>query len=242
MWGFKERQFYRFSEVINGCGISETGLDNCILSGLIRVHTWLFPTCVYQVKEVQSGTQVLWQTQESTTEGYIAVEVNDYRRMLQKGQANIRSFYKGEDKYCLHCHAPDIEVRLDDLVILASEKDKLDQYLEQQSRADHAIGMLSPAVRKSETSFDKDFRHVTFRGRKFTFGVMQALIVQKLYEAAVAGDPWLHGKQLLQDVGSESFNLRSIFSRQLFWRELITSNGRGLYRLHEDFPTSPHAQ
>lgn len=239
MWGFKDRQFYRFSEVINGCGISETGLDNCILSGLIRVHTWLFPACVFQIEKMQNGTHVVWQTVESTTEGYVAVEPNDYRRMLQKGMVGIRSFSKDDDKYCLRCHTPDVEVRLEDLVILASEKEKLDQYMEQQSRADHAIGMLSPAGKKADTTFDRAFRQVNFRGKKFTFGVMQSLIVRKLYEAAVAGDPWLHGKQLLQDVGSESFNLRSIFSRQLNWRDLIISNGRGQYRLHEDFPVPP---
>lgn len=242
MWGFKERQFYRFSEVINGCGISETGLDNCILSGLINVHVWVFPTCVHLVKQVQHGSQLLWQTQEAIVEGYVALESNDYRLLLQRRQTGMSSFTQNGEKYCVRCHAPPIEIRWEDLVILTSEKEKLDQYLKQQAKADHTIGMLSPVGKKADTTFDPAFRHVTYRGKKFAFGVMQALIVRKLYEAAVAGDPWQHGKQLLQDVGSESFNLRNIFSRQPNWRDLITSDGRGLYRLHEDFPIIPHKE
>ncbi len=80
MWGHKHRQFYRFSEVINGCGISCTGLDNCILSGLIRVHTWMYPVCVYKLTEVQHGSQILYQKEDAVVEGYAAVSADDYRR------------------------------------------------------------------------------------------------------------------------------------------------------------------
>ncbi len=238
MWGHKERVFYRFSEVINGCGISAAGLDNCILSGLIRVHTWFYPVCVYQIKEVRCGSQVLLQTQESVIEGYVALETNDYRRILQRGRAGLRIFSIDDEKYCLRCGLSDIEVNMDDLVILASEKEKIDHYLEQQTRADHTIGMLSSTDIKADTTFDPALRHVTFRGREYAFGAKQALIVRLLYEAAKAGDPWQNGKKLLKDAGSESFHLRSVFSRQAHWRELIMSDGRGLYRLHEDFPLS----
>jgi len=236
MWGFKDRIFYRFSEVIDGCGISPAGLDNCILSGLIRVHAWIYPVCVYEVREVTCEAQVLLQKSETFLEGYVALLPNDYRRILQRGQAAVREFSTGEDsRYFLRCGAPDVEIRLEDLVILAAEKQKLDHYIKQQSRADHSIGMLS-ASGTPAAAFDPSFRHITFRGHRYCFGVMQASIVKKLYEMAKAGDPWQHGKKLLEEVGSESFNLRSIFSRQPSWRDLIVSDGRGLYRLHPDFP------
>ncbi len=235
MWGHKHRQFYRFSEVINGCGISRTGLDNCILSGLINVHVWLYPVCVYKITEVQHGTQMLLQKEEATLEGYAAVNQNDYRRLLQNNIANVRHFTTDDGQYYLRCGSPDVTVRMDEVVILASEKEKINAYLEQQAGADHVIGMLSPA-REEGTTFDPAFRQVRFQGREFTFGPIQSTIVRKLYEAAKSGNPWMSGKQLLQDAGSASFHLKNIFTRQLYWRELIISNARGLYRLHEDFP------
>lgn len=237
VWGHIHRQFYRFSEVVDGCGISRTGLDNCILSGVIRVHAWMYPACVYKVTEVQHGAQVLFQKEDTVVEGYVAVSSSDYRRILQKEKACIRSFSNEDGMYCLRWGHPDVTIRMDDLVILASEKDKIDQYLKQQAGADHVIGMLKPTSAEDEkTTFDPTFQHVRFKGFDFVFGDIQAKIVKRLYEAAQSGHPWLPGQRTLIEVGSTSFKLKNMFARQKHWRELIVSDGRGQYRLHEDFP------
>ncbi len=236
MWGHIHRQFYRFSEVVEGCGISRTGLDNCILSGVIRVHAWMYPACVYKVTEVQHGAQVLFQKEDTVVEGYVAMSSSDYRRILQKGKACVRSFSNDDGLYCLRWGHPDVTIRMEDLVILASEKMKIDQYLKQQAGADHVIGMLKPEEPEKPTTFDKTFTHVHFKGRDFVFGVKQAKMVKALYEAAQSGHPWVTGPDLLDLAESESFKLKNVFARQKYWRELITSDGRGGYRLHEDFP------
>lgn len=236
MWGHIHRQFYRFSEVIERCGISRTGLDNCILSGVIRVHTWMYPACVYKVTEVQHGSQILFQKEDTVVEGYVAVSASDYRRILQKGKVCIRSFSNEEGMYCLRWGNPDVAVRMDDLVILTSEKEKIDQYIKQQEGADYVIGMLKPAPSETKTTFDSTFEHVHFKGHDYVFGDIQAKIVKKLYEAAQSGHPWVHGQRLLQEAGSLSFKLKNMFSAQKHWRDLIVSDGRGKYRLHEDFP------
>ncbi len=237
VWGHKHRQFYRFSEVINGCGISCTGLDNCILSGLIRVHTWMYPVCVYKLTEVQHGSQILYQKEDAVVEGYAAVSADDYRRTLQQGCVAIRNFSYEDDLYCLRWGIPDVSVSMDDLVILAEEKEKIHQYLEQQGCADDVIGMLKPVKSDIGTTFDPAFRHVFFQGRDYTFGIMQAAVIRRLYEAAKTENPWMEGKQLLKEAGSASFNLKNVFSKHKYWRELIISDMRGQYRLNEDFPT-----
>ena len=236
MWGHIHRQFYRFSEVVEGCGISRTGLDNCILSGVIRVHAWMYPSCVYKVTEVQHGSQVLFHKEDTVVEGYVAVSSSDYRRILQKGKACIRSFSNDDGMYCLRWGHPDATICMDDLVILASEKKKIDQYLKQQAGADHVIGMLKPEPSETPATFDATFVHVHFKGRDFVFGEKQAKIVRGLYEAAQSGHPWITGQKLLQRANSFSFKMKNIFARQKYWRELIISDGRGQYRLHEDFP------
>lgn len=236
MWGHIHRQFYRFSEVIDGCGISRTGLDNCILSGVIRVHTWMYPAPVYKVTEVRHGSQVLFQKEDTVVEGYVCISASDYRRILQKDNACISSFSNDDGMYCLRWGNPDIGVRMDDLVILASEKKKIEQYIKQQAGADHVIGMLKPADTEEKTTFDVTFQHVSFKGYNFVFGEIQSKMVKMLYEAAKTDNPWVHGQVLLKKAGSLSFKPKNIFSRQPNWRELIVSDRRGQYRLHEDFP------
>jgi len=97
------------------------------------------------------------------------------------------------------------------------------------------VGRVMGAWKSGKAQFDPTFRHVSFKGRDFLFGPVQAAVVKQLYTAAKSGEPWQSGKKLLQDAGSESFSLRNVFARQPYWRELIESDSRGLYRLQEEF-------
>ncbi|MBB5354041.1 hypothetical protein HNR46_004313 [Haloferula luteola] len=54
-----------------------------------------------------------------------------------------------------------------------------------------------------------------------------------LFQAAKDGKPWLNGKQLLHDGGSQSYTLSNLFKRKPVWRKLIHSDGRGYYRMQE---------
>jgi hypothetical protein len=68
-------------------------------------------------------------------------------------------------------------------------------------------------------------------GRSFRFRGVQAAIVRHLYDSAVQGKPWVSGKRLLRDAGSQSTRLLDVFKRHSNWRELIESDGCGAYCL-----------
>lgn len=240
MWSHKDRVYYNFSEIIQGCGISKTGLDNCILNGTVAVHVWIPPVSVFKLTEQVVGSQVLLNKEESHWQGYTAIFAADYRKILSRGRAYLREFPGREmgETISMRCGADDLEVAYDDLVILAEGKAQLEEHLGLRANGETVVEVIGKAMgpqmpRAAVT--DPAFRHIKYKGRDYQMGTVQAAVVKRLYEAAKDGDPWQSGKRILQDVGSETFAIKDVFTRQPFWRELIMSDNRGMYRLHEDF-------
>ena len=92
MWEHQERIYYTFSEVIEFYGISKACLDNCVLKNKLAAHAWIPPCCAHEIVETVHGNQVLLTKKEKLWEGYAAIFPNDYRKILQQGQANLREF------------------------------------------------------------------------------------------------------------------------------------------------------
>jgi hypothetical protein len=240
MWGHQERIYYNFSEIISRYAISKTGLDNCILNGTLAVHVWIPPISVFKLAETVIDNRVLISRTESHWEGYTAIHVADYRKILHKGSTHIREFPAHDpfESIALKQGADDIEVNYDDLVILAKGKEQLEEYLGMTANSECTVEVIGKAMgpqAPKASSCDPAFRHIKYKGREHQLGSVQAAVVKRLYDAAKNGDPWQSGKRILQEVGSETFALKDVFTRQPFWRDLIVSDSRGMYRLHEDF-------
>lgn len=77
-----------------------------------------------------------------------------------------------------------------------------------------------------------DFTCFVWNGREYTFGLMQAKIIKRLWQAREDGTPWVHGKYLLSESGSGSDRIKNIFSRNQNWRRLIVSDRKGKYKLN----------
>ncbi|MEP0313196.1 hypothetical protein [Hyphomonas sp.] len=86
-----------------------------------------------------------------------------------------------------------------------------------------------PAVAAFE--HDAGYRKVSRRGERYALGEKQSLIIKRLHEASQTNDPWRDGRSLLDTAGSESTNLMDLFKNK---RDLIVSDGMGLYRLNLD--------
>lgn len=86
-----------------------------------------------------------------------------------------------------------------------------------------------------DTSFEiqaNDFTCVIWHGKEIKFGVTQGKIIEILWKAREAGEPWVYGKRLLTAVGSEAERLRGLFRHHKYWKELILSDYRGKYKLN----------
>jgi len=85
-------------------------------------------------------------------------------------------------------------------------------------------------------SHDAGYRHVWLHGEEFSLTAKQAMVVEALHHAMLAGDPWLHANDLLEAAESDSDKLSHLFRRfkDPHWSALIRSDGRGCYRLNVD--------
>ena len=93
----------------------------------------------------------------------------------------------------------------------------------------HAKG--SNAISSVSEYFDPSFRSMRWKGATHYFGSMQSEILRLLYDGAHRGEPWQNGKQMLHQVGSQSFTLTNVFQGKPVWKEIVESDGLGYYRL-----------
>lgn len=78
---------------------------------------------------------------------------------------------------------------------------------------------------------NKDYSVVTTRDEDYHFPHVQANVVRLLVEAFEAGDPWVYSKSLLLEAGSETDRIHNLFKRQIAWKRLFKTNGKGKCRL-----------
>ena len=97
-----------------------------------------------------------------------------------------------------------------------------------------AVSEISGYASKTHRQFEHsaDYRHVRFNDRDYHFGDVQAKILEMLHDASRSRNPWVHGKTLIYESGSQAIRLRDIFKHKHDWRNIIISNDRGYYRLN----------
>ena len=82
-----------------------------------------------------------------------------------------------------------------------------------------------------------DYSQVSLKGEFYLFtGEIQRSAIRILHAAAQSEQPWLTGKILLRQAGSNDVSMRmaNLFRRHPAWGPVIQSNGRGQYRLRTE--------
>ena len=119
--------------------------------------------------------------------------------------------------------------------------------LERAGRSDHAAcgsrtrdaanGQAAQPAGNGCFSHSPDYSQVSLNGQIYLFtGEIQRSVIGILHAAAGVGRPWLIGKILLKDAGSNDVSMRMaiLFRRHPAWGPVIQSNGRGQYRLRTE--------
>ncbi len=239
-----ERVFYSLNDIQNAWQVRFSDLKQWLIHDQLKAHTWLPMMSVYELKEEPLGSQVFLRKQLRHWEGYTPLDPHHYRRLFKTEKVYLREFsgVTGNARLLLTETQDSIAIDLDDLVILNEERKRFEKQ-HQIHPATPCQDQIKGSSVKSEaktqsTRFDPDFRKVTYRGHDYSFGEIQAEVVRLLYEASLEGNPWQNGKRLLANAGSQSFTIANIFKSKTHWRKLILSDGRGFYRLEEDFLSS----
>jgi hypothetical protein len=211
------RSYYHLDEVATTWGVQIRDLLDFAVGGHL------------QLSILVSAVHVQTENEEPLClTGLHPVLAQDIILVVTSGAARIRRLAASATGAALRFaddqHA--ISIALEHLLISRDER----------VRFEREAGDIGQAQGPSNPLFliENDFARVTCNGATYELGLAQAAVVRQLYEAAVSGNPWQPGKALLAGAKSKCTKLVDLFKRKVEpdWRNLILSDGRGLYRLN----------
>lgn len=232
------RVFYSLAEIESLWGVCGSEVRQWIVHGTLEVHVWLPLMSVYELIEEKAGKHLVARQGLRHFEGYVSLSPCRYRALLRQDRVYLREFRDAEtnDRLVLPENADDFQICHSDIVILQSERERFEIRYQIRSGAFRRSGWPNRGdANPSNRRFDPSFKTVLIQGREHRFGDIQAAILQRLYQAALDGEPWQAGKRVLSEAGSQSFTISNVFKRNPVWRRLIDSDGRGAYRLRKSF-------
>lgn len=229
---FPAKNYYRLKSLQKRWGVSQEDLFYAMENGLLRVCVWL-PLRYVERGVINKERKFIYETHEHQ-EGFVGVRPDDCRRICSTGRAKLRVFHSvcGDGHILRLAYEPPqpaIFVRMGDLIVLKQDRDKFEKIYEitKTNVQDLHPEKMVPAFIASE-----DYRYVKMEGQEFHLGDVQARVIEQLHDASQSHKPWVHGKTLINDSGSNAIRLRDIFKNKRHWRTLIVSNERGCYRLN----------
>jgi len=232
------RVFYSLQEMESLWNVNSSNINQWLVHGDLHASVWLPLTVIYEISEQLEGNRIIQTRELLYKEGYMQVCHYDCRSLFRYGKVELRAFCNeyGERSYVLPDEGLSFFVQASELVILEEERMRFER-----DYRGLASELKTPSELRNfrfEGTFDRSFKTVHYEGQEYLFGDIQAAVLRKLYEIADTESPWMHGKQLLAYAGSTSLRMVNNFKRIRIWRTLITSDGRGRYRLSEGFLAS----
>lgn len=236
------RDFYTLEEVAKRWRVDASEIWQWFIEGELLGHIRIPLISVFLIQKMSAGTTVQPTRELRHWQGYIRVSRFHCQRFYEHGKLTLREFTcdRNEERYQLPDEVDDLVISTKRFGILSNERKRFEQL--------HGVASINAAECEvhqepyppNALGTEPSFRTVRYQGREYYLGDMQADIIRQLYEAAFRGEPWQSGKQLLHKAGSHSFNLLKLFKRNALGKQLIVSDGRGYYRIHQDFLSTLH--
>lgn len=157
-------------------------------------------------------------------DGLLALRPGDLSAILRRGYYVVSEFKTEPGRFLSVC-PPSSPVRVEPMDLLITHTEVL------RFEEEFGLSRESTQAPTSQLQHTVDFSEVIMDGRTFRFRGVQAAIVRQLHASALEGRPWVAGKRLLRDAGSQSTRLLDVFKRHPDWRDLIESDGCGAYSL-----------
>ncbi len=238
-----KQNYFRLEVIEKQWSISHEEVMYAVENNLLRVCVWL-PICFVE-RGKEKGYQFYALTCEHC-EGLVGIRPKDCHMLFQRGESLLTHFLTVGDaehsdiRIADEPQQPPLKVYVRDLLVMNDNREAFEE--------EYAIGKVDrqPAYSdhlQHDPSYDRkrangrcfaysnQYRHVVYEDENFHLGSIQAKVVEKLHTAHEDGDPWIYGKVLLHDVGSQCSRMRDVFKSQPQWRSLIESDGKGHYRL-----------
>lgn len=221
-----EKEYFTLAEVIDALGMPWTDIIYLAENGHLRLSVLVFQLPVdwgYCEAAGQPGEAGAPLDDPSNLTGLVDLGDRDAHLILKNGSVAVEDFKAKPKEYCnIAEHARPQTFKKEDLLLRRTERARLESLIRPK-----------PAAKRGEYfTHSHGYREITIHGHRISLGARQADVVRQLHEAALAGNPWRNGKELLRNAGSESNRMHDLFkSKRLEWPLLIESDRRGLYRL-----------
>ncbi len=167
--------------------------------------------------------------------GVLPLRTEDVEKAVIHGFVETRRFRPrpGEDFRELDSDQPSRRIEIKDLVVswdkaMAFERDRKFNVRETMERP----SAVNPQTYYNLVVADSQYKVVSLGPTHWNLGQLQSQIVRMLHQASLTDQPWVSGSKLLLDAGSQTMRFKDLFKGKSDWRELILSDGRGLYRLN----------
>ena len=234
---FPGQEYCTLNQAAKRWGVEIHEVQQAVVTGKLVVSVWLQPTYAYTITEMTPDTACC--SSPHALEGYVPVAPESCRVIFSRGVVQRRKFPSRKQKahYLIVEHLEKAELHRDDLVILNEDVERFEREYNLKPRKPcrvvsvHKLGATKNSKQQVLLSQQNDYRLVIITGYEFHFGQIQASIVKQLHEASMTENPWVYGKTLLLNAGSNSMVMRDAFRHQPHWKQLIHSNGKGHYRL-----------
>ena len=220
-----DKEYFTLEEVVEEFAVPWRDITYLAENGHLRLSVLVYTVFVEvgHVEQICADEWVHQPDEDHWLTGLVDLCDRDAHLILKNGSAEVGHFKAAPNKYCsLADRSRPLIFKTSDLLLRKAERQVLDKLIKS-----------SPEIEKVQPfAHSDDYGKVTIDGRMFSLGERQAMVVRRLHEAALAGQPWQNGKALLQNARSQSTRLHDLFkSKGPDWHQLILSDGRGLYRL-----------
>ena len=221
-----EKEYFTLAEVIESLGMPWTDVIYLAENGHLRLSVLVFQLpvdCGFCEQISDDDWDHFPYEDPSHLTGLVDLGDRDAHLILKNGSAAVADFKAKPKEYCnIADGARPQTFKKDDLLLRRSERARLESLIKSKTAA----------TRAEHFTHSHGYREVTINGHRISLGARQADVVRQLHEAALRGNPWRNGKELLRNAGSESNRMHDLFkSKRLEWPLLIESDRRGLYRL-----------
>jgi len=221
-----EKDYYSLSEILRRWSLVEDDLIYLAENNQVRLSIRIFDQFLEfgDYEADIDGARFRVPTEERVFSGLLDLHACDVFHLFRCGEAHLGEFRFDRCGYAAfpEGYAPHYVV-IGDLLMRRGERDRYEI-----KSGFHAGKGKSP---EQGFIFAAGYREVRSRGFCFQLGAIQVEVVRVLHAAALAGQAWQNGKQLLSVAGSRSLKMVDVFKSKPDWRELIQSDGRGNYRL-----------
>jgi hypothetical protein len=228
--GFPAKKYERLACLQHIWQVSQDDVYYAVENGLLQTTIWL--PLRYVERGVIRNRKFIYEADEHL-EGFVGVRPEDTREIFSKGSAKLRMF----TSIAKDCHMlrlayeppqPAIAVRISDLLVLQEHREQF----ESSHEVTPCVEAIPRVIEPQNFQNSDDYRHIFFNGHEYHFGDVQAKIMQILHDAHRSRNPWVHGKTLMYESGSNALRLRDLFKNKPNWKKLIHSNDRGYYCLN----------